>query len=81
MELLKGHILDFMAHFWRVPQPGQKKQIQAKPRKDERERGKILLPASHPPTEGILLGQEMLVGEVQALPHVWDTHLLGPESC
>lgn len=57
-----------MAHFWRVPQAGQKRQIQA----NNKGRGRILLPTSGPPielAEGTLLGQGMLVREAQALHH------------
>lgn len=56
-----------MAHFWRVAQAGQKRQIQAKHRKVGRRKRKDSLPDSPCPTEpaeGELPGQGMLVGQV-----------------
>ena len=61
-----------MAHFWRVPQAGQKRQIEAKLQKIGKGRRRILLPTSGSLTElaeGTLLGKGMLVRQVWALPH------------
>lgn len=79
-----------MAHFWRVPQAGQKRQIEAKLQKIGKGRRRILLPTSGSLTElaeGTLLGKGMLVRQVWALPHdmgysfAWTWRLLAFPFC